>query len=237
MMLAPRRGRAGVLRKTLLCVSLSLVLSGSGAPVEAASRTKVDPGLAAPLAQRGVVHVIVVLRTASRGTTFASLTSAAVRARERLLGRVRPVDGFRATARWDAVAAMPGVATAHGVERLAADPEVTRIGLDIGGRGAGAPELALIGADVAHTQGLTGKGVDVAVLDSGVDEAQPDLRSSIVAEHCFGSSVCPNGVREQDGPGSAADDNGHGTNVAGIITGDGGVAHPLGSRRPAASSP
>jgi subtilisin family serine protease len=74
---------------------------------------------------------------------------------------------------------------------------------------------------------LTGEGVDVAVLDSGVEEKHPDLRGSIVAERCFGTTVCRGGVRVLRGPGSAADDNGHGTNVAGIVTSDGTVA-PVG---------
>jgi hypothetical protein len=135
--------------------------------------------------------------------------------------------GFRVTSRWHTVAAVAGVATGKGVAALAANPAVVRVGLDLPGHGAGAPELALIHADAAHAQGLTGRGVAVAVLDSGVDESHPDLRSSLVAEHCFGTSVCRGGARELSGPGSAADDNGHGTNVAGIVASDGTVA-PLG---------
>ncbi len=149
---------------------------------------------------------------------------APLRSNRRLLAQA---DGFRVTARWNAVAAVAGVATARGVERLAADPDVVRIGLDLPGGAAGAPDLALIHADVAHAQGLTGTGVNVAVIDSGVDESHPDLRTSLVGEHCVGTSVCRGGAPQLDGPGTAADENGHGTNVAGIITSDGTVA-PIG---------
>lgn len=51
-------------------------------------------------------------------------------------------DGFRITARWSGVPAVAGVATAAGVARLAADPTVVQVGLDLPGHGAGAPELA-----------------------------------------------------------------------------------------------
>jgi subtilisin family serine protease len=79
---------------------------------------------------------------------------------------------------------------------------------------------ALIHADAARAAGFTGDGVTVAVLDSGVDEADADLAGSVVAEHCFvPPDGCPNGSAEQDGPGSAHDEHGHGTEIAGLIVG------------------
>jgi subtilisin family serine protease len=73
--------------------------------------------------------------------------------------------------------------------------------------------------------GFTGEGVTVAILDTGVDGRNADLADSIVAEHCFvPPDGCPNGGAEQDGPGSAQDDQGHGTAIAGLITGNGGTA-------------
>ena len=84
---------------------------------------------------------------------------------------------------------------------------------------------ALIHADATRAAGYTGTGVTVAIVDTGIDEHNPDLADSIVAEHCFvPPDGCPNGAAEQDGPGSAQDDQGHGTAVAGLITGNGGTA-------------
>ena len=60
-----------------------------------------------------------------------------------------------------------------------------------------------------------GDGVDVAVLDSGVATDHPDLRRRV--ELCRDYTVEP--VRD----GSCADDNGHGTHVAGTILADGGA--------------
>jgi hypothetical protein len=55
------------------------------------------------------------------------------------------------------------------------------------------------------------------------------LSGALLDEHCFctnsdSTGCCPNGSTEQSGPGSAEDDQGHGTQMAGVITGDGIVA-------------
>jgi hypothetical protein len=60
-------------------------------------------------------------------------------------------------------------------------------------------------ANQVHPQGVTGKGVKIAVLDTGIDTKHPDLHVSGGA--CL-LTECPK---------SYNDDNGHGTHVAGII--------------------
>ncbi|MFD3308967.1 S8 family serine peptidase [Streptomyces sp. NPDC058694] len=66
-----------------------------------------------------------------------------------------------------------------------------------------------IGADRAWSSGYDGKGVRIAVLDTGVDAAHPDLKDQVVAARNF--------TRSPD----ATDRYGHGTHVASIAAGTG----------------
>ncbi|HEX9030542.1 MAG TPA: S8 family serine peptidase [Streptosporangiaceae bacterium] len=76
------------------------------------------------------------------------------------------------------------------------------------------PNLVQIGAPFAWRHGDTGAGIKVAVLDTGVDAAIPDLRGQIVAERNFTSSH----------PRVVTDVYGHGTFVASLIAGTGRAA-------------
>jgi subtilisin family serine protease len=90
--------------------------------------------------------------------------------------------------------------------------------------------------DTNSKNGMTGKGQAVAIIDTGVDFTQPELKGSSITEACFSDvskeygiksySVCPNGKNSQIGfgaskPCSETDAIGcsHGTHVAGIIAG------------------
>ncbi len=124
---------------------------------------------------------------------------------------------FRVRHRFRRAAGVAGDLHVSALRRLLRRRGVLRVDLDLGGQGAIAETLALNGGYTANTAGYTGAGVVVAVLDSGFDSDHPDLADALADEHCICPSCCPDGVSEADGPGSAEDDNGHGTLVAGVV--------------------
>ncbi len=66
------------------------------------------------------------------------------------------------------------------------------------------------GADMVWAEGITGNGVSIAILDTGIDTDHPELMDSYLGGYDF--------VNDDPVP---EDDHGHGTHVAGIITSDG----------------
>jgi len=154
--------------------------------------------------------LIVQRRTASRP---AALTAAALRP-------VRELSSLRATAMRQprATAAKLGAALAAtnatpagatgklaGVRRVWLDRRFRATALD--------PNLTQIGAPAAWSAGLTGKGVKVAVLDTGIDATHPDLRGGkVVASANFSDAE------------EVTDHFGHGTHVASIVAGTGARA-------------
>ncbi|WP_103533522.1 S8 family serine peptidase [Streptomyces sp. SM11] len=92
------------------------------------------------------------------------------------------------------------VTTAAGIDRVWLDG-VRRASLD--------RSVAQTGAPAAWKAGFTGKGVKIAVLDTGTDATHPDLKGQVLAEKNFSASA------------DTEDRVGHGTHVASIAAGTG----------------
>lgn len=118
------------------------------------------------------------------------------------------------------------------IRKLSALPQVISVQEDTLSEPSLLGTVSPIGIELVWNLGYSGKGWTVAVLDTGFDTDHPFLKNKIVEEACFSttssfhnaSSLCPNGMDEQIGPGTASYCDGiaeceHGSHVAGIIAG------------------
>jgi hypothetical protein len=101
------------------------------------------------------------------------------------------------------------------IRQLANSPLVQNIGLDKSGGSAHLNDaIPQTNIDLIKAIPLSGLGVEVAIIDSGLDKNHPDFSGRVASQVCF-SSDCSTSIYDQ---------NGHGTNVAGIVAGSGGIA-------------
>lgn len=114
-------------------------------------------------------------------------------------------------AAWSALTAAPAAAAGTAAPRTGLAAGVARIWLDGKRRVLLDKSVPQIGAPAEWKAGFTGKGVSVAVLDTGVDASHPDLAGKVVAARNFTEAT-------------DADTVGHGTHVASTIAGTGAAS-------------
>ncbi|MFE7753292.1 S8 family serine peptidase [Streptomyces sp. NPDC057428] len=139
---------------------------------------------------------------ASRTLTLSSIQGAALSASR-----------SKAATFWESLTGKAGAANARGTgAELKLRGGIAKVWLDGKVKAALADTTAQIGAPQVWSGGDTGQGVDVAVLDTGVDTQHPDLAGQVAASTSF--------VPDQD----VEDHNGHGTHVASTIAGSGAAS-------------
>ena len=230
MIQAAPRIRAPVLVTALLLSAAGIASAAPSAnpPERDRGPAYVDPDLnlqlEGPFPPEGVAIRVVLRHDDLPGV--GNDRSDVVRARQQRVLDALSAGSFRIKYRHISLSGFSGWAHGAAIRVLANHPEVISIHADREVHATLAQGVPLIGADVVHGLGFTGQGINVAVVDTGIDTDHPDLIDDLVAEHCncdahpspnFGA-CCPGNTFEADGPGSAEDDNGHGTNVSGIIT-------------------
>ncbi|MBC7871467.1 MAG: S8 family serine peptidase, partial [Chitinophagaceae bacterium] len=204
---------------------------GGVAPLPITSPRIIDPDVTQAIAQNGTAKVIIVLRP-SEGVRDLS------GAQDSLLDAIG-TNGLQNAESFTSIPAISGTLTAEGLAALRANGQIARVYIDQPTEAFAIRSAEFIGADdvqngvgTLNNTAYTGDGVQVAIVDTGVNTSNPGIGASVVAQKCFVAPFspgapggCPGGLAESD---SAADSGEpgrqHGTNVAAIITAPDGVA-------------
>jgi subtilisin len=218
--------------------SFVVILSHNALTPRAAGAPQIPEDLRARGRQSGRVRVIVEL-TRSAGIPEANLpTAESIRDQRRaiassadeLLAKL-PQGSYRILHRFSTIPYVALEVTPAGLDALEALGADVRVLEDKIVHPTLGDSVPLIGGDLAWAAGYDGSGTTIAVLDTGVDSTHPFLAGKVAEEACYSSTVantsetvCPNGLDEQIGPGSAVpctlDGCFHGTHVAGIAAGN-----------------
>jgi subtilisin family serine protease len=223
--LAPHRSTPIRLFPFVLAISLSVFSSGPIAGEEGSARNAISEEVeaAAAAGQSPRVIIFLDLPEAAQGNPARQKEEVA-HAQQRVLAALTGQE-FVTRWRFETVPALAGEISASGLAKLAELPGVLRVDLDPPSGAHLAESVPLIQASQVQSLGYRGQGISVAILDSGIDTTHPDLSDDLVAQECFCSGgCCPDGTSRQSGPGAAVDNNGHGTNVAGIVTAKGVIS-------------
>ncbi|HEX4811415.1 MAG TPA: S8 family serine peptidase [Nonomuraea sp.] len=197
----PGPGRAGISFVTERDEGRVRVLP---ADADALVRTgRLDPRLfdVTTLAESGYADDLALIVT---GSGPAALRSAVAAGAARVTREIPALRGLAVrTARQDRARFWKDVALSGGTSKIWLDGLRTP-SLDV--------SVKQIGAPAAWERGLTGAGVKVAVLDTGVDVTHPDLVGRVGAQADF------------TGGSDVVDRSGHGTHIASTIAGTGAAS-------------
>ena len=212
-------------------------------PTAKAQKARAFAALMAKVQAEGRVRVIVGLRAeggsgASAASSFkdaaarAAMMSRVDRAQQALLVGMSG-HSLSSVKRFKYIPYLAMEVDTAALEALASDPEVVSIEEDKLLKPMLEESIPLVGAPQAWSQGFSGSGQTVAILDTGVDQDHPFLRGKVVSEACYsgsgrGESLCPGSVTESTSAGSGLPCSDpelsgcfHGTHVAGIAAGKG----------------
>jgi serine protease AprX len=200
-------------RRAHVCLLASVVGAAAlavSSPAHAATQTTAAAAVLDPILTTAGPDTPAIVQ--ARPGAAAAASAAAQRAGGTVGQALPMVDGFEV--RGDA----------ETFSRLAGSPDVVAITLDTvghftastsGSAGTSSPFTVVTGAKAGWQSGLTGQGVGVAVLDTGVANT-PDLSGRVV----YGPDL--------SGEGTTIDSYGHGTVMAGIAAGNGSAARTAG---------
>ncbi|MFK7602674.1 S8 family serine peptidase [Deinococcus sp. SM5_A1] len=223
--------------KTLAFLSLSLVLGACGQNAVNTPQTGGQQGIKMPSSLRNVSQIpgkwFVELAGDPTGLSAQSVGGQQISFRAQAVTQgikyteVQSYNtlfnGFSVVATGaeiNRISRLPGVIGVYPVRRVDA-PRAT-----VSPNRLAEPEMyyakGMTGADIAQNElGLTGKGVKVGVIDTGIDVDHPAFKGRVVAGYDFVGDDYGKDGKYVPVPDNNPDDcNGHGTHVAGIVGGN-----------------
>lgn len=235
----------GIFKRKLYLIFIFIftvvLMSGLGnAPLAGGENiSKASGKLMAKAKAKGGVRVIVKLNTSFRPEGLLSAPGAAKSQQARIskiqtqLHEAISKHNVKAVKKFKHIPFMAMKVDSVALNALVANPLVVSIEEDVPVPPALSESVPLIKSDQAWSAGYTGAGWAVAILDTGVDKTHSFIGAGkVVAEACYSNSpgyddvtsVCPNGLNSQTGPGAGVncsiDGCDHGTHVAGIAAGN-----------------
>ncbi|MGW4787067.1 S8 family serine peptidase [Streptomyces sp. NPDC004230] len=180
--------------------------------------------------------IVTYTHNAAARTQSAPRGANRVRTLSSINGAALAEDHDKAAEFWSAVTAKVNASAVSRSSSLLASPApkptlaggISKIWLDGKAKATLADSTAQIGAPEVWRGGNTGKGVDVAVLDTGVDDGHPDLVGQVAEATSFVPDQPPGGGDGPQGQATAdtdaVDHHGHGTHVASTIAGTGAAS-------------
>jgi serine protease AprX len=107
------------------------------------------------------------------------------------------------------------------LKKLESNPDIFRVHFDRPIKAHNYRTRVTVGADIVQSFGVTGAGIGVAVIDSGIATWHDDLTNNTSKVYPYGNQRVSKFVDFVNGRALPYDDNGHGTHVSGIIAGNG----------------
>ncbi len=208
-MLKPALPRSGyfsrALAKTLLLILFVLLLRVSPS-VLSSPAVRLEPSLAQFAAREPEARATVIIQSS---TDVSGIQEQVAMLGGVVTGDLQIINALVAEM---PAGRLPALASSNGVRWISADAPILK---------SGRPDGSLVSANLTTTfpltisadrvwaEGLLGKGVGVAIVDSGITQ-KPELAPRVIVNAKFASTA--NGT---------SDSYGHGTHIAGIIGGDG----------------
>jgi beta propeller repeat protein len=179
----PRAASTAWSSRLLIAAGLAAVVLFAAGLSDAAPRARIDDAVQEQLADSGAARVIVKVADASlRQAESAGQAVRGAAARQLARRVMEAVPELRVRHQYGTLPLLAGEVSAAGIDKLAALPEVEGIYPDRPMHALLNQSGPLVGQPQAEGAGFTGKGVGIAIIDTGIDYLHPALGGNDTAD-------------------------------------------------------